>query len=521
MRISAASAASVGKDMIGNSMLGRVIAVALAVGAVTPAAVAQDWQGRGFQQQDDEVRRVGRRGRDDGDEESASDEAHERNAEREARREAERQQREQERSNEQQARQAEQQQREEARMYEQQQREAQQQQRQAEQQQREAMRGMEQQQRQAEEQQREMQRAAEQQQRQAEMEQRAYQREQRQAEQLRQPPIEAEQAREQQRRGRDARGGREEGWAEQERAREQAAGEQYRAEQQRQAGSRQATEELRRVEQERTQVQRGGDRERYQDYREGREGRGERERVVSGEPQPQWRDRDQRRDAQQWDDPRRRWSADPRQVAIPRDGARLSDRERRTFYDQQRQSADRYGRDWSRRIDTQQRRIESLQHDRRGQQYRYQQRYWQRHRDYRSRWTSFRWNYDRDPFFWTAPSHRYYRGGRWYSVNRYAIDVLQQAIRIGYEEGYYAGEADRYDGWRGGWRDNYAYEDATLGFQGWYVGENEYRYYFREGFRRGYEDAFNRRWRYGRRYESGYSILPNELDLILRFELRR
>src|SRR5690606_6461225 len=122
------------------------------------------------------------------------------------------------------------------------------------------------------------------------------------------------------------------------------------------------------------------------------------------------------------------------------------------------------------------------------------------------------------PFFHTAPGYRYVRAGRWYEVNRYAADVLQEAIRIGYEEGYYAGEADRYDGWRAGYRDNYVYQDANLGYDGYYVGQSEYNWYFRECFRRGYEDGYGRASRYGYRDGSRHSILPAVLGAILVLE---
>lgn len=499
--------------MIGKSMLARVIAAALVFGASAPL-MAQDYgRDRGHQEDDEEVRRVGRRGREDG--ESASEEAHDRNAERAAEREAEWLQHQQEQQQAQQQRQAEQQQREQARAeeqqqraqaqaYEQQQREAEQQQRRAEREQRQQAQAIEQRQRDAVEYQRQVQQQEAEQQRGERVRERdqsreawgmQQERERQQGEQMRQAEL-------------------------------QRQADQRAAEQQQRDGRRQrlievqrsdATDELQRLERERYQVERGGDRERYEDFRGDRDVR----RGAEVGANPEWRDRDQTRDAQSWGDPRRRWNTDGRQVPTPRDGVRLSDRERQSLYTQQRQFADRYRRDYPRHIQSWEQRSRGLQSQRRLEQYRYQQRYWQRHRDYHTRWYTQRWNFERDPFFWTAPSHRYYRGGRWFSVNRYAVDVLQQAVRIGYEEGFHAGEADRYDGWRGGYRDNFVYQDASLGYQGWYVGQAEYNYYFREGFRRGYEDGYYRRFRYGRRYDTGFSILPRELDLILRFEAYR
>ncbi|HEY7545691.1 MAG TPA: hypothetical protein VID27_12445 [Blastocatellia bacterium] len=124
-------------------------------------------------------------------------------------------------------------------------------------------------------------------------------------------------------------------------------------------------------------------------------------------------------------------------------------------------------------------------------------------------------DYENDPYFYTAPIYRYYRGGRYYHVNRYAADLLQQAINNGYEEGYHAGRADREDGWRFDYQNCYAYEDATFGYTGYYLDLNEYRYYFREGFRRGYTDGYYGRYQYGRYYDGKYSILAAVLSRIL------
>jgi hypothetical protein len=67
--------------------------------------------------------------------------------------------------------------------------------------------------------------------------------------------------------------------------------------------------------------------------------------------------------------------------------------------------------------------------------------------------------------------------------------LLRQAVNYGYQEGFRAGEADRQDRWRSNYRDSYAYQDANYGYNGYYVDRGDYNYYFREGFRRGYEDG--------------------------------
>jgi hypothetical protein len=70
-------------------------------------------------------------------------------------------------------------------------------------------------------------------------------------------------------------------------------------------------------------------------------------------------------------------------------------------------------------------------------------------------------------------------------------------VNHGYQEGFRAGRADRHDNWRFGYQDSFAWQDANFGFNGFYVDQSEYNYYFREGFRRGYEDGYYSRSRYG------------------------
>jgi hypothetical protein len=142
---------------------------------------------------------------------------------------------------------------------------------------------------------------------------------------------------------------------------------------------------------------------------------------------------------------------------------------------------------------------------------RYQQRYLERLREDQLRLQNSR-------YYYAPPAYRYYRGGRYYQVNQYGADMLRQAVRYGYEEGVRAGIADREDRWRYNYQDSYAYQDATFGYTGYYVDLNEYRYYFREGFRRGYEDGYYGRTRYGSNSNGVYNILGAILQQI--FNLR-
>jgi hypothetical protein len=156
-----------------------------------------------------------------------------------------------------------------------------------------------------------------------------------------------------------------------------------------------------------------------------------------------------------------------------------------------------------------------LQQQRRMEQYRYQQEYLERLRQQQARiWNQRNYDYGRDPYFYTAADYRYNRGGRYYETNQYGVNLIRQALNYGYEQGYRAGRADRLDRWRFDYRNSYAYGDANFGYDGFYVDQSEYNYYFREGFRRGYEDGYYGRYQFGRFANGGYSLLDNILSTI-------
>jgi flagellar biosynthesis/type III secretory pathway protein FliH len=97
--------------------------------------------------------------------------------------------------------------------------------------------------------------------------------------------------------------------------------------------------------------------------------------------------------------------------------------------------------------------------------------------------------------------------------------MLQRAVNDGYREGFRAGQADREDGWGFNHRDAYAYQDASYGYDGYYVDLSEYQYYFREGFQRGYEDGYYSRSQYGSYSNGSQSILAAILEQILGMTL--
>ena len=160
-----------------------------------------------------------------------------------------------------------------------------------------------------------------------------------------------------------------------------------------------------------------------------------------------------------------------------------------------------------------------LQQQNRTQQYRSYQDYCRRHdRIYLNFWNN-RSRYYNDSWYFAPATYRFLFGGSYYGANRYQSDLIRQAMNYGYQEGFYAGRADRYDHWRYDYRSNYVYRDADYGYYGYYVSYDMYSYYFREGFRRGYEDAYYGRYRYGRYSRGSYSLLDVAVNSMFRLEV--
>lgn len=128
------------------------------------------------------------------------------------------------------------------------------------------------------------------------------------------------------------------------------------------------------------------------------------------------------------------------------------------------------------------------------------------------------YNYGNDPYFFTPSIYRYSRDGRVYETNQYGADLLRQAVNAGYGQGIRAGQADRQDHWASNYQGSYAYQDANYGYGGFYVDQSDYNAYFREGFRRGYEDGYNSRSAYGQYANGQGSVLARILSAIISFE---
>jgi len=99
--------------------------------------------------------------------------------------------------------------------------------------------------------------------------------------------------------------------------------------------------------------------------------------------------------------------------------------------------------------------------------------------------------------------------------------MLRQAVENGYEQGFYAGRADRQDGWNFDPYNSYGYQDAAYGYDGYYVGYEDYNYYFRQGFDRGYQDGYYGRSTYGGYSNGKYAILGSVIGTILQIALDR
>jgi hypothetical protein len=190
-----------------------------------------------------------------------------------------------------------------------------------------------------------------------------------------------------------------------------------------------------------------------------------------------------------------------RQLEQERQQPRIQ-QQRLNQYNQQRRQQDRLA----------QQRGQLLQQQQRQAHLRFQQQYLERLRQDQINLQNAR------SYEYSAPNYRYSRSGRSYQTNQYGVDMLRQAVNYGYEEGARAGQADREDRARFSYRDSYAYQDATYGYNGYHVDLNEYRYYFREGFNRGYQDGYYSRSQYGRNSNGAFSLLGNILQQVFNVQ---
>ena len=182
---------------------------------------------------------------------------------------------------------------------------------------------------------------------------------------------------------------------------------------------------------------------------------------------------------------------------------------------QQQQWSDQYRAHLAQQTRLAQQQIPRLQQQRRLAQYRFEQLYLARLAEQQRQLQAAR-DYSRDLYITAPYTYRYYVSGNQRLTNQYGADVLRQAVNYGYQEGFQSGRADRLDGYPANYRNSYAYSDANYGYTGYNVDQSDYNYYFRQGFRRGYEDGYYGRLRYGSYSNGSTSILGTVLAAILR-----
>jgi hypothetical protein len=88
-------------------------------------------------------------------------------------------------------------------------------------------------------------------------------------------------------------------------------------------------------------------------------------------------------------------------------------------------------------------------------------------------------------------------------------------LNYGYQQGLQAGQADRYDGWGYDYQNSYGYQDAAYGYDSYYVDMDEYSYYFRLGYQRGYDDGYHGRYQYGTYSNGKYALIGSIIGTIL------
>lgn len=158
-------------------------------------------------------------------------------------------------------------------------------------------------------------------------------------------------------------------------------------------------------------------------------------------------------------------------------------------------------------------RAQLLQQQRRPEQLVFQQAYWERVREDQARLQNWRSYND------IALNYSYFRGGRYYYTSEYGTTLLLDAVNDGYQEGFLAGQSDREDGWKNDYRNAFAYQDASYGYNGYWIGLDEYQYYFRQGFQRGYDDGYHNRYEFGSYTNGTYLMLGGILKGIIDFSL--
>lgn len=110
--------------------------------------------------------------------------------------------------------------------------------------------------------------------------------------------------------------------------------------------------------------------------------------------------------------------------------------------------------------------------------------------------------------------YRLYRGANYYETDQRGVDLIKRAIQSGYQQGYQSGANDRRYSRRNYYLDEPYYRSGIYGYQS-YVDRDQYKYYYREGFERGYRDGYTDQTRYGSYSGGKWSILASVAERIL------
>jgi len=121
--------------------------------------------------------------------------------------------------------------------------------------------------------------------------------------------------------------------------------------------------------------------------------------------------------------------------------------------------------------------------------------------------------YDQQRYNQQINQRRTYRVYNGYQTDDRGVQILRDAVNRGYQQGFYAGQTGRRSGGYG-YNNLSSYRSGTYGYNS-YVNSSAYRYYFQQGFQRGYEDGYYSRNQYGYRSNNGINILGSILSGIL------
>ena len=114
--------------------------------------------------------------------------------------------------------------------------------------------------------------------------------------------------------------------------------------------------------------------------------------------------------------------------------------------------------------------------------------------------------------------YRYVSRGTVRRTSQAGTEMIYRAINNGYERGIFIGHTDRKDNWKHDPENSYVYQDAIYGYDGYEIDLAEYRFYFQQGFWRGYEDGFYKRFVYGKEEKDKLTVLETVILKIVEFK---